>query len=226
MGYTNAGKSSLLNTMTEADVFAEDKLFATLDPTVRRLVLPNQQELLLSDTVGFVRKLPHQLVEAFKSTLEEAVNADFLIEVLDVNSDELEEHHRTTREVLTELGAQNKPVITVFNKIDLIEDEHTLPRLRRHADAVFVSAMTGAGLEELSDRLAEELDRSLEDMELLIPHERYDLIALLHRTSSINFEKYTDEGAWICASVPHKVCNNLKNFSKELPKEFDKVATP
>ncbi len=222
VGYTNAGKSSLLNAVTQADVFTEDKLFATLDPTVRRLVLPNRQELLLSDTVGFVRKLPHQLVEAFKSTLEEAVNADFLVEVLDVSSAEIEQHHRTTREVLAELGAGDKPVITVFNKIDLIHDEHTVPRFRRrHPDAVFVSARDGVGLDQLEARLAEELERSLRQVELMIPHHRYDLIALLHRTSSISLEKYTDQGARIVAAVPLSVLASVKKFAKESGKGFD-----
>ncbi len=213
VGYTNAGKSSLLNAMTKARVFVENKLFATLDPTVRRIVLPNQQELLLSDTVGFIRKLPHLLIEAFNATLEETLNADFLVEVIDVSSNQVEEHHRTTRKVLAELGAEKKPVLTVFNKVDLLADRFALRRLkRRFPDAVFVSAKTGEGLDLLVDKLSEELDRSLEEVELVIPHTRYDLVNLLHRTSHVKKERYTADGILLEAAVPRGVMPAIANF--------------
>ncbi len=174
VGYTNAGKSSLLNALTGAEVFIEDKLFATLDPTTRRLRLPNQQELLVSDTVGFIRKLPHLLVEAFKATLEEAMVADFIVEVIDITSPDLDEHHRTTLEVLQELESGEKRMVTVFNKVDLLDAPHLIPRLRRRFDRpVFVSAVSGRGIEELKQRLAEELSEELISLKLRIPHDRY-----------------------------------------------------
>ena len=214
VGYTNAGKSSLLNTLTGASVLAEDKLFATLDPTIRRVVLPNQQELLLSDTVGFIRKLPHSLIEAFKATLEEAALADFIIEVIDVTSPQIDEHHRTTTEVLAELGAEQKFVITVFNKVDLVEDSYLIPRLRkRFGRPLFVSAATGEGMETLQQRLADELDRSLHLVELLIPHDRYDLVALLHRTSNVLAESSDENGIVIKASVPSTALKAVQAYT-------------
>ena len=213
IGYTNAGKSSLLNALTESHVLTEDKLFATLDPTVRRIVLPNRQELLLTDTVGFIRKLPHLLVEAFKATLEEALVADFLIEVIDVSSRQIDEHHRTTRDVLKEIGADDKFVITVFNKIDCVDDRLTLRRLRRHyPDAVFMSARTGEGLDSLMQRLADELDRKLQHLDLVVPHDRYDIVAKLHRTSHIIEKEHTDSGVTITATVPDNVRGDIEEF--------------
>ena len=216
MGYTNAGKSSLLNALTSADVLVEDKLFATLDPTIRRIVLPSQQELLISDTVGFIRKLPHLLVDAFKATLEETVLADFLIEVVDVSAEQVEEHHRTTREVLCELGARHKPVVTVFNKVDLVTDSFALRRLRRqHPDAVFISALSGVGLQELRARLAEELDSALRPVQLLIPHDRYDLIALLHRTGTVRSEAHDECGVHVSATIPTSVLRSVSDFLQQ-----------
>jgi GTP-binding protein HflX len=216
IGYTNAGKSRLLNALTNAEVFTENKLFATLDPTVKRIQLANNQDLLLTDTVGFVRKLPHQLVEAFKATLEETVTADFLIEVLDVTSDQLEEHHRTTRQVMEEIGAEDKPVVTVFNKVDLPVEEHVMHRLRRqNPGAAFTSALTGQGLDELKKCLESELNRSLREVTLQVPHERHDIIALLHRTSRIIEEKYTEEGASVEAAVPLNILGRVEKFAKQ-----------
>ncbi len=213
VGYTNAGKSSLLNALTQADILVEDKLFATLDPTVRRIQLPNQQELLLTDTVGFIRKLPHTLVEAFKATLEETLMADVLIEVLDAAAGHLEDHHVTTREVLKEFGAERKPVVTVLNKIDLIEDRFVLQRLaRRHSDAVLVSARTGAGLDTLLAALARHLEAALQEVTLQIPYDRYDLMDVLHRTSRIVKEKHDADGIVITAAVPASVYGVVRDF--------------
>ena len=213
VGYTNAGKSSLLNALTEAGVLVEDKLFATLDPTVRRLLLPNQQEVLLSDTVGFIRRLPHQLVEAFKATLEEAVLADLVIEVLDMASPQVEEHHHTTQAVLEELGAAGKPTVMVFNKLDAVDNTYLRPRLRRrHPDSIFVSALTGVGIEDLRQCLADELAKSLRPVRLLVPHRRYDVIALLHRTSQILGQKHTDDGILVDAAIPPTVVPAVADF--------------
>ena len=213
VGYTNAGKSSLLNKLTDSRVFTEDKLFATLDPTSRRVVLPNQQEMIISDTVGFIRKLPHALIEAFKATLEEAILADYIIEVLDVTSSEVSKHHQTTTEVLRELGADQKPRVIVLNKTDLITDNYTLPRLRkRFRDPVFTSARRNSGIDALEARLGEELQHDLCEIEVLIPHSRYDLVALLHRTSLITNEESTDAGVRVRASVPAYTAAQLKDF--------------
>jgi len=218
VGYTNAGKSSLLNTMTNAKVLTENKLFATLDPTVRRVELPNKQPLLLADTVGFIRKLPHLLVEAFKSTLEETALADLLVEVVDVTSRSIEEEQTTTQEVLAELGAGEKPSITVFNKIDLIEDDLVIRRLRRrHPDALFVSARTGEGLDLLAARLAESVAGSMQQVELLVPHSRYDLMARLHSAATVLREEYEDDGIHVTANIPPDLQGAVAEFLSPLP---------
>jgi GTP-binding protein HflX len=220
VGYTNAGKSSLLNTMTHAKVLAEDKLFATLDPTVRRVELPNNQPLLLADTVGFIRKLPHLLVEAFKSTLEETALADLLVEVVDITSQAIDDEQKTTREVLAELGADDKPMITVFNKVDLLDDPLRLRRLqRRHPDALFVSARTGQGLEALAERLAEAVSRNLQQLDLLIPHSRYDLLARLHSAGAVLNEAYEEDGVHVTASVPPDLRAAVAEFVDATGKE-------
>lgn len=213
VGYTNAGKSSLLNAMAHTDVFVEDKLFATLDPTVRRLALPNREELLVADTVGFIRKLPHMLVEAFKSTLEETLMADFLIEVIDVTSDQVEEHRATTRAVLAEIGAGEKPVVLVLNKIDLVTDELARRRLRRaYPEAIQISARSGEGLPELSAALARELAAALHEQELLVPHNRYALVTLLHRRGAILGEKHEEAGVRLRARVPADLVSAVLDY--------------
>jgi GTP-binding protein HflX len=198
VGYTNAGKSSLLKKFTGADVLVEDKLFATLDPTTRRIELPGGQALLLTDTVGFVRKLPHRLIESFKSTLEEAILADFLIHVLDSTQPEIFTFHRTTLNVLEELGAGEKPTLTVLNKVDLFgEDirEEALNPLRRHfPEALLISTRTGEGLEELRYRMADQLSGRVERMELLLPPERNDLLSGLHRQGQVISVEYEAAG--------------------------------
>lgn len=203
VGYTNAGKSSLLNVLTNAEVLAENKLFATLDPTVRRIDLANNQPLLLADTVGFIRKLPHLLVESFKSTLEETALADFLIEVVDATGRAIEQQQATTREVLAELGAADKPTITVFNKIDLLADPLDLRRLRQHhPDALFISTLTGEGLAELAERLGKAVSGGLRRVTLVVPHRRYDLMARLHAGATLLAETYEEDGIHVDALLP------------------------
>jgi GTPase len=215
VGYTNAGKSSLLKALTGTDVFIEDKLFATLDATVRRLALANHQELLLVDTVGFIRKLPHLLVDAFKSTLEETLMADVLIEVIDVTSVALDEHRRTTRAVLEEIGAGAKPVIAALNKIDCIADDLTRRRLQRaHPDAIPISALTGEGLAQLAETLGRALDENLAEQDLLIPHDRYDLVALLRRRSAVVAESYEEGGVALRARVPPDLAAAVAAFQR------------
>jgi len=193
VGYTNAGKSSMLRALTGAQVLVEDKLFATLDTTTRKIALPNNQPLLLTDTVGFVRKLPHGLVEAFNATLEEAVMSDFLIHVLDVSQPEVMEFYETTRSVLHELGADSRRTLIVFNKIDNVSDESVLREMRsKFPEAVFISVKTGEGLQELVSRISEFVADDLLTMELQIPQSRADLIARLHREADIRHSEYID----------------------------------
>ena len=202
VGYTNAGKSTLLNTLTGAEVLAADKLFATLDPTTRQLTLRGNQKLLVTDTVGFIRRLPHGLVDAFKATLEEVVVADFLIHVLDVTNPNVEQHHATTLSVLAELGAVDKTIITVFNKIDAA-DEAMLRRAHRLVpDALFVSAHTRAGLDALESRCLELIAETHAATELLVPHARYDVIAKLHAIGHVQEEEQLDDGVRLRGRFP------------------------
>jgi len=202
VGYTNAGKSCLLNRLTGAQVLVEDKLFATLDPTTRQLALPNNQKLLVTDTVGFIRRLPHGLVEAFKATLEEVVVADFLIHVLDVTNPNVARHHATTLSVLAELGAERKAIIDVFNKIDVAPPAAIESARILAPGALFVSAKTGAGLDKLLEHCANCVTRDLGLTELLVPHDRYDVIARLHEVGHIHAQDLRDDGVHIQGRFP------------------------
>lgn len=213
VGYTNAGKSSLLNCLTGADILAEDKLFATLDPTTRQVILPSGLKLLLTDTVGFVRKLPHNLVEAFKATLEEAVVADFLIHVLDVSSPEVEEHGQTTLRVLKELGADEKRILTVFNKIDACEDPFRLQRLEaQYPEAEFISATENRGIGSLRTRMDEFLETDAEFGEYVIPFDRYDLVAQLHQSGCVKLEQSADEGFHVSGYISPALLSKVADF--------------
>ena len=196
VGYTNVGKSSLLKTLTGADVLVRDQLFATLDPSSRRMAdLP---DVVLSDTVGFVRRLPHSLVEAFKSTLEEAAQSDFLLLVLDVSSPQLDMEFETTLGVLKELGADEKNIQIVFNKYDLIDPEADAVRLARlrslFPDAVYISTLTGFGIAELREQIIVLSSGSRRAMHVLMPPDRYDLVALAHRFGEVHEEIYSADG--------------------------------
>jgi GTP-binding protein HflX len=186
VGYTNAGKSTLLNTLTGACALAEDKLFATLDPTTRRLRLPTNQNVLLSDTVGFIRKLPHRLVEAFKATLEEVVEADLLVHVVDVSHPKADEQIDAVNTVLAEIHASEKPILMVFNKIDCLGADASVQRFReQYPKAVFVSAKTGLGIPELMLELSTELRPIRDLLDLAIPHAKAAVIARLHAVAQI-----------------------------------------
>ncbi|HVU25146.1 MAG TPA: GTPase HflX [Opitutus sp.] len=202
VGYTNAGKSSLLNALTGARLLAADKLFATLDPTTRQLQLAGNHKLLVTDTVGFIRRLPHGLVEAFKATLEEVVVADFLIHVLDVTNPDFEKHHATTMAVLGELGAAGKTILTVFNKIDLAADAQLRAARQLVPGALFASARTGAGLAELEAHCVELIADEFGATELLIPHDRYDVIARLHALGDVQEEEHVDGAVRIKGRFP------------------------
>ncbi|MBA2743412.1 MAG: GTPase HflX [Chthoniobacterales bacterium] len=215
VGYTNAGKSSLLRRLTGADVLVENKLFATLDTTTRKIALPNKQPLLLTDTVGFVRKLPHQLVEAFNATLEEAALSDFLIHVLDASQPEVMQFYNTTMRVLGDLGADTKQMLIVFNKIDKVADPYAISALRRHfPDAVFVSVHTGEGIEELVERISEFVGRGTMTLELRLPTARADLLARLHREGSVREVQYEHDVTRVLATVPTR---SLEVFAPFLP---------
>lgn len=221
VGYTNAGKSSLLNALSGASVLAEDKLFATLDPTTRRIELPDGQPLLITDTVGFVRNLPHRLVESFKATLEEAVLADFLIHVLDASSPEIFSLYETTVNVVKELGAGEKPSIIVLNKIDLI-DVDRLHELGSHFDgnSVFISAHSGEGLDKLIHRISDMMVDRVYRLQLRIPQARQDLVALLYREGKIVSEDYENNDILINAVIPHSLRHRYDDFME--PKEAEK----
>jgi len=213
VGYTNAGKSSLLNALTGAHLLAEDKLFATLDPTTRRLRLPSNRHLLLTDTVGFVRRLPHRLVEAFKATLEEALVADFLIHVVDASSPEAAAHHATTLSVLAELGANKTRILTVFNKLDRVSEPLRLAELKaQFPGALFLSAHTRLGLDTLLARLDDMISGESTAMTLLIPHSRYDLINRLHQAGAVHREQPRAEGVYIEGLVPRRWLDAVRPY--------------
>ncbi|MEM7672394.1 MAG: GTPase HflX [Verrucomicrobiota bacterium] len=213
VGYTNAGKSSLLNAITGAEVLAEDKLFATLDPTSRRARLHNGQTIVLTDTVGFVRRLPHRLVEAFKATLEESIISDFLVHVVDISNPDFEQHLETTQHVLLELGAQHKRTILAFNKIDRIEDPSLIASLKaKYPDAVFISAFEKRGLDILQDRMLDMIANGFQELHLIIPHNRYDLVSQLYREGGILSEKIEDDGYHIEARIAERIRDKYIEF--------------
>ena len=192
VGYTNAGKSTLLNALTGATVLAEDKLFATLDPTTRRLRLPTNQNVLLSDTVGFIRKLPHGLVEAFKATLEEVVEADLLLHVVDVSHPHAEEQIRAVHGVLTEIGAAERPSLMVFNKVDLLPNREALQRWHGlFQRAVAVSARTGEGFDELFAELGSSLKPVRAELDLAVPFSEQKTLARIHALGQVLEEDYS-----------------------------------
>jgi GTP-binding protein HflX len=214
VGYTNAGKSTMLNIISGSDVMAKDMLFATLDTTTRKIELPDGQPLLITDTVGFVRNLPHRLVEAFKATLEEAVLADFLIHVLDATSPEIERFHETTLKVLGELGAVDKPTITVLNKIDRVTEPERLAELRHlYPDALNISAFTGLGMEALLQKCSEVMADRVRCRRYRIPQSRADLMGMLHRDAKVLSTEYEENDILVTAVVPAAIDGRLDRFS-------------
>jgi GTP-binding protein HflX len=203
VGYTNAGKSTLLNALTGAAVLAEDQLFATLDPTTRRLRLPSNQNVLLSDTVGFIRKLPHQLVEAFKATLEEVVTADLLIHVVDLSHPQMEEQMNAVQSVLEEIDAAEKPTLTVFNKVDRVEQGALASRrLAAQPNSVAVSALNREGFGNLFDALGALLRPVRDFVQLEVPHAASAAIARLHAVGQIVERRYDGDKAQFKARIP------------------------
>mgnify|MGYP000325085376 FL=1 len=209
VGYTNAGKSTLLNTLTGAGILAENKLFATLDPTTRDLKLPSGQEILMTDTVGFIRKLPHHLIEAFRSTLEEARYADIILHVVDTSNPQMDEQMHTVYETLQNLGVKDKPVITVFNKIDRMEDIW-VPR-DLHADYyVKISARTGEGITEFLQSVEAVLREQKVEIEALYPYKEAGKIQLIRKYGELQEEEYREDGIFVRAFVPAELYGQVR----------------
>jgi GTP-binding protein HflX len=202
VGYTNAGKSTLLNTLSNAGVLAEDKLFATLDPTTRKVALPSGQDVLITDTVGFIQKLPHHLVAAFRATLEEVVQADLLLHVIDASHPRYQEQSDAVYLVLRDLGAADKPVITVYNKIDRIDNPHTVDRLLRTPDSVAISALNNSGLEQLLSLVQTFLRQRFVDTQILIPYNDTGVLARLYDIGAVSKVEYVQDGIRVSASLP------------------------
>lgn len=217
VGYTNAGKSTLFNAVTGAEVLQEDKLFATLDPTTRRLRLPTNQNVLLSDTVGFIRKLPHRLVEAFKATLEEVVEADLLLHVVDVTHEHAEHHIESVNRVLQEIGADEKPTLLVFNKIDNLElSEYARHWLARFENSIAVSAKTGQGFDRFFDELGTSLRPIRSLMDLAVPFEESGVLARLHEVGQILEKDYNGAKARLKVQVPPHLANEFERFEVDI----------
>ncbi len=212
VGYTNAGKSTLLNALTDARVYADDKLFATLDPTTRRVKLPGGQEILLTDTVGFIQKLPAQLVAAFRATLEEILEADVIVHVVDLTHPAAERQVRTVEQVLEELGAGDKPVVMALNKADLLSEEALAERRALFPYGVVISALKGWGLEALLSRVEEALRERMVPVTVHIPYGKDDLVAMFHRMGIVEDERYTSNGTLLQGRVPPNVAGWLAEW--------------
>ena len=212
VGYTNAGKSTLMNALTNAGVLAENKLFATLDPTARALTLPDGRTVILIDTVGFIRRLPHKLVEAFKSTLDEAVDADVIIDVCDASSPECSEHFKVTEALLEELGCTGKPIITALNKCDVSGDDATIPLL---GNTVRISAKNGDGLSELLLMTQKLLPPTRKRIKLLLPFNKGALASQLRKDGVVHSEEYTAQGLLLDVTADVRMLEECKEYITE-----------
>jgi GTP-binding protein HflX len=213
VGYTNAGKSTLLNRLTRAGVLVEDQLFSTLDPTVRRLHLPGGETVLLSDTVGFVRRLPHQLVEAFRSTLEEVVDADLLLHVVDAGAHDAEARIDAVDAVLREIDADKVPCLVACNKIDRADPDDVKVLLAAHPGSVAMSAASGAGVPALLSAIGERLRALAAVAEFVVPYERGDVLAALHRAGEVLVEVHDASGTRVRARIPQAIAGRFAEFA-------------
>jgi len=213
VGYTNAGKSTLLNALTGSDVYVENKLFATLDTTTRRMSLPNNQEVLAIDTVGFIRKLPHLLVAAFKSTLEESLEADILLHVVDISHPMAEEQILTTEKVLKELGAEGRPSLYVFNKVDALEDQKKLQLLKiQFPKHVIVSALTKEGFDDLYAFMEQEIKALREYVTFRIPQSDFKVVAELIRLGTLLKQEYEENDVILHIELPRAVSGKYELY--------------
>lgn len=214
VGYTNAGKSTLLNKVCGADVLSEDKLFATLDPTSRQAKLPTGRKIIFTDTVGFIRKLPHRLVDAFRATLEETLVANLLLHIVDLSNPQFEEHMQTTLAVLNELGAEEKEILTVFNKIDLLEAEELeyLKLSQNQEEVVFLSCESGEGISELLNVIEGKLGLKKKERTFIVPHEQYHLVVKTRKEGSLAKEEAEDCGIRITAYPSKRLYEELRKF--------------
>jgi GTP-binding protein HflX len=217
IGYTNAGKSTLLNLLTGAGVLVEDKLFATLDPTIRLLTLPTGRRLLLSDTVGFIKKLPHSLIAAFRATLEEVVHSDILIHVIDISSPNWEQQKQSVLEVLKEIGCDEKTVLTVFNKSDLVSNSHLLQRVLREPDTVAISARYESGVDNFLVLLDIVLNRLQRELVLGIPYSEAGLLSLLHEQGVIHEKSYEPDFIRVRVTLPESLDRKFSAYRMEDP---------
>lgn len=207
VGYTNAGKSTLLNYLTDAGVLAKDMLFATLDPTARGLKLPDGQTVIFIDTVGLIRKLPHGLVDAFKSTLEEAAQADVILNICDASNPEADEHLRVTNKLLGELGCVGKPIISVFNKVDKCEYTFLTPK-----GAVAISAKSGQGVDTLLKTVADALPKTRVRIKIILPFEKGDLSAVIRKDGTVHSEEYVETGLFMDCTVSMDFADRLSEY--------------
>ena len=216
VGYTNSGKTTLLNTLTSSDVFVEDKLFSTLDPTIRRLILPNKEKVLIVDTVGFIHKLPLQLVAAFRATLEEVTSSDLLLHIVDVSHPEFQKQIIAVEKVLQELNALGKPTITLFNKTDMVKNSPLLPRLeRKYKDSITISAKRGWGMDRLHNRIIEHFGKDRAVIDLVIPQARNDLVSLVYEKGTVLSRKYNGKDILVQAQLDQRTAQSLKEFIKK-----------
>lgn len=210
IGYTNSGKSTLLNALTESDIYTRDRLFSTLDPTIRSFILPNNQKILFVDTVGFLHELPHHLIESFKATLEEVVNADILLHLLDISHPKSQELEKSVFNVLTELKAGDKPMITALNKIDKITDDELSGLAKQFRKAVPISALKKLNFELLIDKIVLQLSSIVKSYEILLPQKEAGLISLIHEKGRVTNKEYTEDSVKIEAQLPISFYNKIK----------------
>ncbi|HLV79109.1 MAG TPA: GTPase HflX [Chthonomonadaceae bacterium] len=214
VGYTSAGKSTLLNTLSGSEVYADPKLFATLDPTTRRVVLPDGWAILLTDTVGFIRNLPTNLVAAFRATLEETIEADFLIHIVDAHHPHRELQQEAVIEVLEELGAADKPMITVFNKADLVKDQYALREWVANTDnSTIISARTAEGIPDLMDRVVSTIESLLVEVRLRVPYDRSDLVAQCYEYGRVLKADYREDGIHVEAHITRDLAGRVRPYA-------------
>lgn len=214
VGYTSAGKSTLLNTLSGSEIYADPKLFATLDPTTRRVTMPDGWAILLTDTVGFIRNLPTHLIAAFRATLEETVEADFLIHVVDASHPHRETQQQAVLDVLDELGAGGKPMITVFNKTDIVQDQYALRAMvAATPGSAAISAVTSEGIQDLQDRIVSTVGGLLVDIDVRLPYERSDLVAQCYALGRVQKADYRDDGIYVQAQTTHDLAGRMSQYA-------------